>query len=358
MPTNPEKVTVADFRSDTVTRPTPGMYEAMARAELGDDVFGDDPTVLALEAGAAARFGMEAAVFVPSGTMANQAAMMTWLRPGDEILCEARSHVFNFEGGGVARLSGAQPRPLAGERGQVSIQALEGVLAGIRPDDVHQPRLRLISVENTHNFAGGAVLPLDYLEAVRDLARTHGLLVHLDGARIFHAAVATGTPLSRYGAVADSLSCCLSKGLAAPAGSLLLGPVDFIRDARRARKVLGGAMRQTGILAAAGQVALDTMVDRLVDDHRRALRLARGLADVPFVQVDLAGVETNIVMFTVTGYPGGARAVQAALEGRGVRSLALDPSRMRMVTHKDITEEHVDRALEAFRDLPFEDEPR
>jgi threonine aldolase len=339
---------IADFRSDTVTRPTPEMYEAMVSAELGDDVLGDDPTVKALEAEAARLFGKEAAVFVPSGTMANQAAMMAWLRPGDEVICEATAHIFNFEGGGMARLSGVQPRQIPGDRGRMPLEALEEVLDNFRPGNEHQPRTRLVTVENTHNLAGGAVLPLEYLARVKSLAEAKGLIVHLDGARIFHAAVATGTPLAQYGEIADSISCCLSKGLSAPAGSLLLGPGDYITEARRARKVLGGAMRQSGILAAAGQVALTRMVDRLAEDHRRARALAEGLAALSYIRIDPREVETNILTFAVTGFPGGARALQSELEARQVRSIAFSPTRMRMVTHKDVTDEHVRMALEAF----------
>ncbi len=338
----------ADFRSDTVTRPTPEMYEAMAGAELGDDVFGDDPTVKALEAEAADRFGMEAAVFVPSGTMANQSAMMAWLRPGDEVLCEAKCHMFNFEGGGVARLSGAQPRPIPGHRGRMPMEAIHEVLDTIRHGDEHQPRLRLIAVENTHNLSGGAILPREFIQEVKHLAGEMGLLVHLDGARIFNASVATGVSLREYGAMADSLSFCLSKGLSAPAGSVLTGPEAFIFEARRARKVLGGAMRQSGILAAAGRVALATMVDRLAEDHRRARTLAEGLESIPYLVVDPDDVETNILTFGVRDIPGGARALQAALESRGVRSIAMSPKTMRMVTHKDIIDDHVKAALEAF----------
>ena len=341
----------ADFRSDTVTRPTPEMYEAMARADLGDDVFGDDPTVKALEAEAADRFGMEAAVFVPSGTMANQAAMMAWLRPGDEVLCEARCHMFNFEGGGIARLSGAQPRTIPGHRGRMSMEAIHGVLDTIRHGDEHQPRLRLIALENTHNLSGGSILPRDFIQDVKHLAEEQGLLVHLDGARIFNASVATGVSPGEYGALADSLSFCLSKGLSAPAGSVLTGPEAFILEARRARKVLGGAMRQSGILAAAGRVALATMVNRLAEDHRRARTLAEGLGSLSYLDIDPDNVETNILTFEVRNTPGGARALQAALESRGVRSIAMSPKTMRMVTHKDITDDHVDAALEAFHAL-------
>lgn len=343
--------TPADFRSDTVTHPTPEMYEAMGLAELGDDVLGDDPTVAALEAEACALFGKEAAVFMPSGTMANQAALMAWLRPGDEILCEATCHVFNFEGGGVARLAGVMPRQIPGERGRMPLAALEQVLANIRPGNEHQAVTRLIEIENTHNLAGGTVLPLDYMQSLRAMAQQAGLLVHLDGARIFHAAVATGTPLATYGGLVDSLSCCLSKGLSAPAGSLLLGSAAFIRDARRVRKVLGGGMRQSGILAAAGRVALGSMIERLADDHRRAQDLAVGLADLAWVDIDPATVETNILAFGVNDFPEGAFGLQAALEARGVRAIAFSPTRMRMVTHKDVDDDHVARAIEAFRGL-------
>jgi len=346
---NPDSI--ADFRSDTVTRPTLEMYEAMGRAELGDDVLGDDPTVKDLEAEAAHRFGKEAAVFVPSGTMANQTAMMAWLRPGDEVLCEARCHVFNFEGGGIARLSGAQPRQISGCRGRMPLEAVKEILDTIRHGDEHQPRLRLMTVENTHNLSGGSILPIAYLEAVKKLAAENDLRVHLDGARIFNASVETGTTLREYGAVADSISFCLSKGLAAPAGSVLVGPRDFILEARRARKVLGGAMRQSGILAAAGLVAITTMVDRLVEDHGRARALAEGIQALSYLQIDPGEVETNILTFQVRTFPEGARALQAALETRGVRSIAMSPDRMRMVTHKDITDRHLEMALEAFQAL-------
>jgi threonine aldolase len=224
-------------------------------------------------------------------------------------------------------------------------------MANIRPGNEHQAVTRLVAIENTHNLAGGTVLSREYMENLRAMASAAGLLVHLDGARIFHAAVATGTPLAAYGGLVDSVSCCLSKGLSAPAGSMLLGPADFITEARRARKVLGGAMRQSGILAAAGRVALGSMVDRLADDHRRARDLAVGLADLPWIELDPAEVETNILAFGIRDYPDGAFALQAALEARGVRAIAFSPTRMRMVTHKDVGDDHVAQALDAFRAL-------
>ncbi len=338
----------ADFRSDTVTRPTPAMYDAIANAALGDDVLGDDPTVEALEAYAAETFGKPAAMFTPSGTMANQAALMAWLRPGDEILCEAKCHVFNYEGGGAARLSGAQPRPIAGPRGQMPLEALAEALAGVRPANEHLPRTRMIALENTHNLHGGAILPLDYIRAVRALADREELIVHLDGARLANAVAATGIAFREWVAPVHSVSICLSKGLCAPVGSLLLGDDAFIAEARRARKVLGGGMRQAGLLAAAGRIALESMVDRLVDDHRRARDLATGMATLGYLDVDPEAVETNILSVGVSGVDGGAPALVAALAERDIRCIAFGPERMRLVTHRDVDDDDVARAIDAF----------
>lgn len=336
---------VSDFRSDTVTRPTPEMYEAMTSADLGDDVFGDDPTVNALQDFAAELFGKDAALYVPSGTMGNQVACRVHARPGEEVLLEGTSHVFLFEQGGLAQLSGLQVRTLPGERGRVPLDAIRGA---VRTDNEHFPRTRLIVLENTHNMAGGAVLPLEYVKDVRALADELGLRLHLDGARIANAEAATGVPLADWAACAHSVTCCLSKGLGAPVGTVLMGDRDFIAEARRARKVFGGGMRQAGVIASAGLVALRDMRGRLIDDHRRAARLADGLAALD--GWDVVAPETNIVYVDV---PGAAAAAAAAFGERGVATIALGPATLRFVTHKDIDDADVDRALEAAAALEY-----
>lgn len=330
---------VSDFRSDTVTRPTPAMYEAIASADLGDDVFADDPTVNALQEYAAELFGKEAALFVPSGTMGNQIACRVHARPGDEVLVEKTGHVFLFEQGGLAQLSGLQVNTLAGERGAMS---LEDIRAGIRPDNEHFPRTRLIILENTHNMAGGAVLPLDYMRDVRGLADEAGLRVHLDGARIANASIASGVSLADMAECAHSVTCCLSKGLSAPVGTVLMGDAEFIAEGRRVRKVLGGGMRQGGVIAAAGLVALRDMRERLADDHRRAASLAAGLDALE--GWDVVVPETNIVYVDV---PGPAAAAAEAFGEHDVATIALGPETLRFVTHKDIDDPDVERALTA-----------
>ena len=335
-----------DFRSDTVTRPTPAMRQAMATAEVGDDVYGDDPTVNRLEAEAAALLGTEAAVFVPSGTMANQIALRLHARPGDEVIAEQGSHVFRYEGGGAAALSGIQIRPLRGPGGRLDPDA---VAAAVNPDDPHCARTAGLCVENTHTEDGGAVVPLVHLQALRTVAARHGLRVHLDGARLWNAAAATGVPVAEFAACADTVACCLSKGLGAPVGSVLAGTAEAIRQARRHRKTLGGGMRQAGVLAAAGLVALRTMRDRLVDDHARARRLAEGLADLPGLRVDLGSVQTNIVHAGTA--PGAAAAWVRGLGERGVKIIDMGPSTIRFVTHCDVGDGDVDAALRAVRDF-------
>ena len=329
----------ADFRSDTVTRPTPEMEEAMRRAELGDDVFADDPTVNELQRFAAELFGKQAALFCPSGTMANQIAIRVQTSPGDEVVLEEGSHTYLFEQGGMAALHGVQAHTLKGRNGVVPI---EDLAAALRPDTEHFPVSRLIVIENTHNMAGGAVLPLEYLRAVRAFADEHGLRVHLDGARIANAEAATGIPLAEWAACADTVSCCLSKGLAAPIGTILLGDATTMRRARRARKVLGGGMRQAGVIAAAGIIALRDMRGRLKEDHARARRLAEGLAAKEGVRV--APPETNLVYVETRKDAG---KIAARLEEEGVRTVALGPHTLRFVTHKDVHDDDVQRALEA-----------
>lgn len=332
-----------DLRSDTVTRPTPEMRRAMAEAEVGDDVYGEDPTVNRLEALAATMVGMEAALFVPSGTMGNQAAVLTHTRRGDEVICHEESHVFLYEVGGMALISGAQVRTLPGRRGFMSPA---DIAAAIRPENVHFPRTGLLCLENTHNRAGGTVATPDEVGAMAVAARDRGVPVHLDGARIFNAAVALGVPVSEFARHVDSLMFCLSKGLSAPVGSLLCGSRDFIERARRARKVLGGGMRQAGVLAAAGLVALESMVDRLAEDHENARVLAEGLAGLSGLDVDLATVQTNIVSLGVKETGLGAPAFAAACRDRGLLMNAMSPTRVRLVTHKDVDRAAVLRAIE------------
>jgi len=333
-----------DFRSDTVTRPTAGMLRAMAEATVGDDVFGDDPTVTALQTRAAAMLGVEAALFVPSGTMANQIALLAHCRPGDDVLVGEGSHSYLYEGGGGAALAGVQ-FTLVGEGGLFDAADL---LAAVKGPDAsgHAPPTRLVMLENTHNRGGGRVWAPGRFAEVVAAAHSRDLAVHLDGARLFNAAVATGLPASTWAARVDSVSFCLSKGLGCPVGSLLCGREVFIRRAHRYRKMLGGGMRQSGLLAAAGLYALEHHVGRLADDHRRAQRLALGLALLPGLQIDPARVETNIVIAVLAaGAPAPAEFCNAI--GPAARALPFGPRAVRFVTHLDVTDDDVDRALMA-----------
>ena len=327
-----------DLRSDTVTRPTHEMREAMAAAEVGDDVFGDDPTVNRLEEVAAERTGKEAALFVPSGTMGNQIAIRVHTRPGDEILAHADSHPFNWEAAGAAVIAGVQIRPLPGPRGML---AVPDVVAAIRPEDPHIAPATLLTVEDTANRGGGTVYDLARLDALAAAAHEHGLATHLDGARAFNAAVASGIPLARRAAGFDSLSFCLSKGLGCPVGSLLCGERDFIHTARRVRKMLGGGMRQAGILAAGGLYALEHHVDRLADDHARAKRLAAGAGALGF-QVD--DPDTNLVFIRMDGR---AKAVVGGLRERGIGVGAVSPDTVRLAVHLDVDDAAIDTTLAA-----------
>ncbi len=337
----------ADFRSDTLTRPDEAMRAAMAAAEVGDDVFGEDPTILALERTGAQRLGLDAALFVPSGTMANQIAIHVHCRAGDELLCDERSHVFQHEAGGAARWSGTQVRPLRTEDGFPQPAA---VLAALRPDDPHQPRSRLLVIENTHNMAGGRVCPPARLAELAQAAHGAGLAVHIDGARLYNAAVAAGCELAAFGSLADSVSLCLSKGLGAPVGSLLAGSQAFIQAARRARKAFGGGMRQAGILAAAGLLALERGPADLARDHSRAAAIARACAARPGLQIDPASVESNIVIVAVPGE--GPQRFVAHLAEQGVRALAIDAQRVRFVTHRDLTDAQIAQCLDAIAAWP------
>jgi threonine aldolase len=337
----------ADFRSDTMTAPTPAMRRAMAEAPVGDDVWGEDPTVRALEEEGAALLGKPAALFLPSGTMANQVAIHVHCRPGDELLCEERCHVFFHEGGGIARWSGTQVRSLRAADG---FPAPDQLAAAIRGDDPHYPRSRLLVIENSHNMAGGRVAPPARVDALAAAARQHGLQVHVDGARLMNAAVAAGCSPAALVAAADSSTLCLSKGLGAPVGSLLAGDTAFVKAALRARKAFGGGMRQAGVLAAAGLIALREGPALLVRDHARARHLARGLAELPWARVDVAAVETNIVMLDLDG--GGAvepDALLAHLREDGVLAAKAGPLRVRFVLHRDVPDDGVERCLAACR---------
>ena len=320
-----------DLRSDTVTRPTPAMLEAMMRAPLGDDVFGDDPSVQHLEEKAADLFGKEAGLFCPSGTMANQIAIKVHTQPGNEVICDQTAHIYNYEGGGVAFNSGCSVRLIAGDRGRFNA---EQVRTTLNPDDIHYPLSRLVVIENTSNKGGGSCWDLQEIKAIEGICSKHGLALHLDGARVFNAMRATGLMARDLGRPFHTISLCLSKGLGAPVGSVLLGSREHIRAARRVRKVLGGGMRQAGILAAAGTYALDHHVERLDDDHRRAMKLARALEAHPCVDSVLPP-QTNILIFNLreTTSP---ESFLEALRKQGILAVGFGPRAIRFVTHLDV----------------------
>ncbi|MBU2548519.1 MAG: low-specificity L-threonine aldolase [Proteobacteria bacterium] len=334
-----------DLRSDTVTRPTAGMREAMFKAPVGDDVFGEDPSVNALQDMAADILGREAALFVPSGTMANQIAIKVQTRPGDEVIVEAHAHPFNSESGAGAVISGVQFQTIPGRRGLLDPDRIRPAL---RPDDPHFPPSRLVCIENTHNRGGGSVYPLDCVASIRDVCQTAGLALHMDGARLFNACEASGVEPRRYAELCDTVSFCLSKGLGAPVGSLLVGDRDLIHEARRWRKLLGGGMRQAGILAAAGLYALEHHVERLAEDHRNAKTLATGLASLEGLAIDLNEVETNIVIFQVVRPDMDAYSLFERLWREGVLVLPFGPDRVRAVTHLDVSPADIEQALAVF----------
>lgn len=337
-----------DLRSDTVSKPTPGMLAAMFAADVGDDVFGEDPTVNRLEERVAAYLGKEAALFVPSGTMSNQIAIRVHCRPGDEILLESNCHIYIWEAGGPAVLSGATCRTIDGTFGILSPTQLEGK---IRPDDQHAVRTRLVCLENTHNRGGGTIYPLETVRAISKWAKSNGLAMHLDGARIWNAIVATGVPANVWAAEFDTVSVCFSKGLGTPVGSALAGPKDFIKQARRVRKLFGGAMRQAGFLAAACLYAMDHHVDRLAEDHANAQLLAAAVADVPGLTLTPERVESNIVWVEVSPQLGTAKDVAARLKADGVNVAALGGQVLRMCTHLDASRADCERAAGIIRRL-------
>jgi threonine aldolase len=324
------------------------MRAAMAEAEVGDDVYGEDPSINQLEELSAARMGKEAGLFVPSGTMGNLTAIMAYCGRGDEFILGDLSHTFIFEAGGAAALGGIHPHTLKNQaNGSLLLAEIE---EAIRPDDIHHPISRLVVLENTHNRCGGTALSLKYTRAAGDLAHKHGLKLHLDGARIFNAAVANGIDVKDLVGPADSVTFCLSKGLSAPVGSVLCGSNEFIRQARRIRKQLGGGMRQAGILAAAGIVALETMVDRLDEDHARAKQLAQGLSRIPGLVLDAGTPHTNMVFLTLSDdVPLSGSELASQLKDIGVRVGVVSKNRFRLVTHYWIDDEDTQRAVEAFQ---------
>jgi threonine aldolase len=340
--------TLIDLRSDTVTRPTAGMRAAMATAVVGDDVWHEDPTVNRLEERVAELLGKEAAVFVPSGTMSNQIGIRAHTQPGDELLLDVNCHIYNFEAGGPAVLSGVMCRTLEGDHGILDVTQLEGK---VRPDNEHVVRTRLVCLENTHNRGGGKVYPLEKIQAIGVWARQQGLLLHLDGARLWNAIVATGIPAATWAAEFDSVSVCFSKGLGAPVGSALAGPGEFIARARRSRKLLGGGMRQAGVLAAAALYALDHHIDRLAEDHRNARLLAEAIADTPGLRLNPREVDTNLVFFEVDRALGTAKDVAAALLERGVQVNVTGSQMIRACTHLDVSAAAATRAAEAIRKI-------
>ena len=339
-----------DLRSDTVTQPTPAMRSAMAQAEVGDDVFGEDPTINRLQKTAAERMGKETGLFVPSGTMGNLIAILTHCNRGDEAIMGNLGHTFLFEGGGVAALGGVQPHTLPNQPD--GTLRLEDIRGAVRSDDPHFPISRLIILENTHNRCGGVPLTLDYTRQVGKFAQQAGLKLHLDGARIFHAAAALGVPAAALAGPADSVTFCLSKGLCAPVGSVLCGSDEFIHKARRIRKQLGGGMRQAGILAAAGLVALDQMVERLCEDHVRAARLADGLGAIPGIRLQPERPATNMVFLDLDeSVPLTGSQLAEKLKALGILVQVTGARRFRLVAHYWIDDARVDQVVSGFRSI-------
>jgi threonine aldolase len=341
-----QNMRIVDMRSDTITQPTPSMRRAMFETEVGDDVFGEDPAVNRLEEMVARRLGKEAALFMASGTMANLVSQLTHCGRGDEIILGDQSHMFFYEQGGSAALGGIHSRSLRNKSD--GTMALADIEAAIRPNDVHFPRTKLIVLENTHNRCNGSPLDVGYMHSVAEVTRHYGLKLHVDGARLFNAAIALGVDAKDLVAEADSVSICLSKGLAAPVGSVVSGKKAFISQARRNRKLVGGGMRQAGILAAAGIVAMTEMVDRLADDHENARKLAEGLANMESLSIDPDRVLTNIVYVDITQKGGTAQILAERLDSRGIRLLPTGPKQLRAVTNYHVTSSDIDYALDIF----------
>ena len=343
-------MSIVDLRSDTVTRPSQAMRAAIASAEVGDDVLGDDPTVIRLQEHMATLLGKEAALFVPSGSMANQVAIRAAAEPGDEIIADINTHSYNFEGGAPAALSGCSIRLIHGNRGVFTGRDVE---AAIRPPDAHFAQSRLVIIENTNNRGGGTVWPLETVAEVAEAALRHGLHVHLDGARLLNACAATGLKPTAYTQHVDSVSMCFSKGLGAPVGSIVAGTKAFTARTHRFRKMFGGAMRQAGILAAAALYAIENNVERLAEDHANARRLAEAIAELPGIRLDPRHVETNIVIFELGEELAPAAEFVQRLREHDVWMLATGPAQVRAVTHLDVSRDQIDRAITVFRELCF-----
>jgi len=338
---------IVDLRSDTFTLPTPEMMQAIQEAELGDDVFQEDPTMNKLEKLAAQKIGKEKALFVTSGTQANVVSLLAHTERGDEVIMEAQSHTYLYEVGAMAALGGLMAHPVPGNKG---VLYPEDVKKAIRGDDIHFPRTRLVCLENTHNNAGGIAVTPEQIKAVADVVKPQNIKIHLDGARVFNAAVALKTDVKTITKEFDSVMFCLSKGLSAPVGSMVCGSEEFIKRARKARKMLGGGMRQAGILAACGIVAVEKMVDRLKDDHTNAQKLAKGLSELKGISIDLDTVQTNIIIFDVSKLGGSHKFIEI-LEKKGVKCLARDETHVRMVTHRMVSSEDIDTALERIKEV-------
>ncbi|MEO6136942.1 MAG: GntG family PLP-dependent aldolase [Ginsengibacter sp.] len=332
---------MTDYRSDTFTKPSPAMLEAMFKAEVGDDVFQEDPTTNLLEKMMAELFGMEAAVFCPSGTMANQVAIKCHTQPGHEVICEKMSHVYIYEGGGIAFNSGCQVKPIVGDRGRINA---EQVKEAINPDDLHKAISSLVSLENTANRGGGSCYEFSDIQKIKEVCLENNLSLHLDGARLFNALVEKNDSPKMYGEIFDSISVCLSKGLGAPVGSVLLGTQEFIKKARRVRKVFGGGMRQCGYLAAAGIYALENNIQRLAQDHHHAKIIAEALLKKSFTG-KMMPVETNIIIFEVTGNDYTAKSLTETLAKHGILVMAISATQIRIVLHLDVTEEMVAKTI-------------
>lgn len=335
-----------DYRSDTFTKPSKGMLNAMLEAQTGDDVFGEDPTVNKLEAMMSELFGMEAALYCPSGTMSNQIAIKVHTLPGDEVICSTLAHVYIYEGGGIAFNAGAQVRALEGDRGMITAADVE---AAINPDDVHKARTSLVCLENTSNRGGGCCYEWEQIEKIREICNEHGLKLHLDGARLFNALLSTGQTAAQFGATFDSISVCLNKGMGCPMGSVLLGSAAFIKEARRVRKKLGGGMRQAGYMAATGVYALENNLERLAEDHLHAKKIAAALLEREFTG-HMLPVETNILIFEVK-HPWTPITFRDFMQQQDIRVMAISPTQVRMVLHLDITPEMVDRTIAVIRSM-------
>jgi threonine aldolase len=338
---------IIDLRSDTLTRPSDEMRRAMANAAVGDDVFGEDPTVNTLQEKIAGLTGKEAALFVSSGTQANQISINAHTQPGNEVICEARAHIFNYEAGAPAALAGVQLHPVCGKYGILDFEEVE---AAIRPVNDHFPQTRLISLENTHNRWGGTVYPIEEIKKMRTLADRYELRMHLDGARLWNASIASGISIKEYAAYFDSVSMCFSKGLGAPVGSVVAGSADFIKRAHYHRKMYGGGMRQAGIIAAGALYAMEHNFKRLSEDHRRARLLAEAVNDIPGFVINLETVQTNIVIMDTSLSAKKAPEIVAELEEEGVRMIAFSPTRIRAVTHLHIDDAQIERVIEIMKD--------